>query len=85
VTAEKRLTTAASSQGKAAAGVVLPSWPDDCRIKAAHAALREGDEARSVLIRERSQLDQQNARTNRCAGFYDDLKRNYRIDQARRP
>lgn len=39
-----------------------------------HAALTEGAEVRSILIRERAQLDRQNARTGRCAAYYDDLR-----------
>lgn len=53
---------------------MLPAWPNDCRALEAHAALKEGDEVRSVLIRERGQLDKANARVGRCSGFYDNLK-----------
>lgn len=53
---------------------MLPDWPDDCRKTEAHAAVTEGAEVRSILIRERGQLDKQNARTRRCADYYDDLK-----------
>lgn len=52
----------------------LPDLPDDCRQTEEHAELTAGAEVRSVLIRERGALDQQNARTGRCAGFYDDTK-----------
>ena len=73
-TVEKRLSEASTTQGKSQAGVVLPDWPDDCRKTEAHAAVTEGAEVRSILIRERGQLDKQNARTVRCAAYYDDLQ-----------
>jgi hypothetical protein len=73
----QRLTAAATTQGKAQAGVVLPDWPDDCRKTEAHASVTEGAEVRSILIRERAQLDKQNARTGRCSSFYDTLKTNF--------
>lgn len=60
-------------QGQSQARVNLPAYPDDCGLKEAHATLVEGAEIRSVLKRERQALDRQNARTDRCAGFYDDL------------
>lgn len=68
------MTTAAATQGRASAGVSLAEWPADCRVQEAHADLTEGAEARSVMIRERGQLDKQNARTERCASYYDDLR-----------
>ncbi|MDX4076541.1 hypothetical protein [Brucella sp. NBRC 113783] len=52
----------------------MPDYPDDCRRKEAHAPLVEGQEKLSILKREREALDRQNARTDRCAGFYDGLK-----------
>ena len=73
-TMEKRLNSAASEIGQSQAKVNLPDLPDDCRVKEPHAALTEGAEARSVLSRERAALDRQNARTDRCATFYDDTK-----------
>ncbi|WP_369522266.1 hypothetical protein [Brucella anthropi] len=53
----------------------MPDYPEDCRRKEAHAPLVEGQEKLSILKREREALDRQNARTDRCAGFYDELKR----------
>ncbi|MCX2696410.1 hypothetical protein OPR82_06410 [Brucella sp. YY2X] len=60
-------------KGKAHARVILPAYPDDCRLKEAHAPLIVGAEIRSILRRERQALAKQNARTDRCAGFYDEL------------
>lgn len=71
---DKALKQAAVTQGTAEARVNLPPYPEDCRAKEEHAPLVIGTEVRSVLKRERAALDRQNARTDRCAGFYDDLK-----------
>lgn len=60
-------------QGQSQARANFPAYPDDCRLNEAHAALVDGAEIRSVLKRERQALDRQNARTDRCADFYDDL------------
>lgn len=54
--------------------MVLPDLPGDCRVKEPHAPLTLGNEALIILDRERGALDRQNARTGRCAGFYDDVK-----------
>ncbi|APY14894.1 hypothetical protein BKD02_01480 [Brucella sp. 09RB8910] len=66
---------AAETQGRAAAGTNLPDYPEDCRRKEAPAPLVEGQEKLSILKREREALDRQNARTDRCASFYDEVKR----------
>nr|WP_247874473.1 hypothetical protein [Brucella sp. 10RB9213] len=69
---DRRLQEAAEQQGRGAqAGIVPADYPDDCREKEPHAPLIEGVEVRSILKRERAALDRQNARTDRCAEFYD--------------
>ena len=70
---DHQLGAAATAKGTAQARAVLPPLPDDCRRKQPHAAVREGEEARSALRRERSALDNANARVGRCAAFYDDV------------
>lgn len=77
-TTEQRLIKAGEVKGKVEAGVNLPDQPADCRVQEEHAALKAGDEVRSVLVRERSALDRQNSRTDRCADFYDDLKNEFK-------
>lgn len=62
---------AAEQTGRAQAERQLPAYPDDCRKKEDHAPLIDGAEVRSVLRRERQALERQNARTDRCAEFYD--------------
>lgn len=74
---DKRLNAAAETTGTVKAGVNLPPLPDDCRSIEPHAALSAGVELRSVLKRERGALDRANARTGRCAGFYDDTKKRF--------
>lgn len=72
-TLEGRLSAAAKAEGEARVSRNLPDWPDDCRTREPHAAVPVGAEVLSVLKRERSALDRQNSRTDRCAGFYDTL------------
>jgi hypothetical protein len=67
------LQEAAEQAGRGQAERQLPSYPDDCRKKEDHAPLIDGAEAKSVLKRERQALDRQNARTDRCADFYNGL------------
>ena len=67
------LQEAAQQQGQALADKSLPAYPDDCRTKESHAPLSDGFEIRSILKRERQALARQNARTDRCADFYDGL------------
>ncbi|KAB2784086.1 hypothetical protein F9K99_03870 [Brucella anthropi] len=69
---------AAEKQGKAQARIVPAEYPDDCRKNEPHAPLIEGAEVRSILKRERAALDRQNARTDRCAEFYDSWARGLR-------
>ncbi|WP_273795181.1 hypothetical protein [Brucella intermedia] len=73
--ADRKLIAAGEAQGRAAARTNLPDYPEDCRRKETHAPLVAGQEKLSILKREREALDRQNARTDRCAGFYDAVKR----------
>lgn len=68
----------AREKGIAAARVTLPELPADCRVKEPHAPVTVGSEARSIIKRERAALNRQNARTGRCAAFYDDVKEGLR-------
>jgi hypothetical protein len=68
------LKLAAVDTGKAAAGVMLPPLPDDCRVQEPHAALQAGMEARVALRAERRATGRANARVGRCASFYMDVK-----------
>lgn len=75
--ATERLNKAATTQGTIKASIVLPDYPQDCRALTPHAAIDVGAELRSVLVRERGQLDKANARVGRCGQFYDDVKSRY--------
>lgn len=70
----ERLNKAAATQGKIQAGVNLPILVPDCRKQEPHYAIKEGDEARSVIVGERRALSRANARVTRCANFYDDIR-----------
>lgn len=65
---------AAILKGQTEAGVALPEWPDECRKNEIHAALKKGEDIRSILKRERRALERANSRTNACATFYDELR-----------
>jgi len=71
---EGPMADASAKQRGVRAGVSFPDLPDDCRRMEAHAEITEGSEVRSVLRRERDAIDWQNARTARCARFYDDTR-----------
>lgn len=60
-----------AEQGRTAAGVMLPDLPPDCRKQEPHAALSVGMEARLAIRAEQRATDRANARTGRCAAFYD--------------
>lgn len=48
--------------------------PDECGAAVPHIALRDGQEARSVLKRERAQLDVANQRIRDCFDFNNNLR-----------
>ncbi len=73
--ATERLNKAATAQGIIKASVVLPDYPQDCRTLTPHAPIDVGAEFRSVLARERGQLNKANARVVRCGQFYDETLR----------
>ena len=54
---------------------MLPPRPADCRGDTPHADVRPGDDALSVLARERVQLNTANAKADACGAFYDRLRR----------
>ncbi len=60
--------------GAIGASVTLPAAPTECRQAVPHVAIAEGQELRSLLKRERAQLDVANRRIAGCAQFYDDVR-----------
>lgn len=65
--------------GQIRAGVNLPELPADCRVKEMHVVVRKGAVLQSIIVRERAQLNRQNARTDRCNDFYDNTRHQYAV------
>ena len=65
---------AAGDLGRANAGVTIERQPDSCGQTVQHIRIREGAELRSILKRERAQLDVANDRIVDCYRFNEDLR-----------
>ena len=65
---------AAGDVGRVNAGVTIERQPDLCGQPVQHIRIREGDELRSILKRERAQLDVANDRIVDCYRFNEDLR-----------
>lgn len=73
----KSIDASGAAMGKLAAIRSIPDQPADCKAKEAHVRVTAGADPWSLLIKEGSRLDAQNARTDRCngpGGFYDQMK-----------
>ena len=66
---------AGSELGRLQAGVTIERQPDECAGPIPHIVVREGQELRSTLKRERAQLDVANARLRDCFSFNEDIRR----------
>ena len=64
-----RLNSAAQTVGSNAVTPQQSEQPQECREDEPHASIRLGDEARTVLDRERKALDRANASKQRCYTF----------------
>lgn len=73
-TTERRLTVAAGTSGRIAAGVDLPDLPADCREPMGRVVPKEGEKWRWVQKRWEIVADAEDKRTARCAAFYDDVE-----------
>lgn len=51
----------------------LPDWPADCRKREA-SGVAKGDRLDVALLKSERALGRANARVDRCAGFYDDVR-----------
>jgi hypothetical protein len=60
---------AARNLGRAGAGVTVQQQPAECGLPVPHVAIREGQELRSLLKRERTQLEVANGRIRDCYTF----------------
>lgn len=73
-TTERRLTVAAGTTGRIAAGVDLPDLPAECRAHMARVIPKEGEKWRWVQKRWEIAADAEDKRVAGCAAFYDDVK-----------
>ena len=69
----ERVQSAGGAIGLARADRVLPDLPSDCRLFA-RGGVREGDRLDVALLKVDSALSRQNARTARCADWYDQIQ-----------
>jgi hypothetical protein len=60
--------------GRIGADIDLPAQPTECAQRVPHIALGEGQELRSLLKRERAQLDVANSRLLACWKFNEDVR-----------
>jgi hypothetical protein len=73
----QRLQTSAGERiGAAEVAIVLAPQPAQCALDTPHAPIEVGMEVRSILIRERAQLDQANAEKRDCFAFNEELRTN---------
>ena len=72
-TANKQALEAGRQNGELEASKQLPDYPDDCR-KTSRSGVRSGERLDVALLRTDQALSRQNARTKRCAAWYDELK-----------
>lgn len=68
-----RIQAAGEAVGEARAEQVLPDLPDDCR-RLSYSGVRAGDRLDVAVLKTDAALARQNARTSRCADWYDQLK-----------
>ena len=77
---DDRLDAAATAQGELEATKQLPDLPLDCR-QVSRSGVRRGDRLDTALLKTDAALARQNARTGRCADWYDEIKAGFAGDQ----
>ena len=75
-TANRQATDAARAAGELEATKRLPEYPADCR-RTSRSGVRSAERLDVALIRTDQALTQQNARTRRCAQWYDGVKKEF--------
>lgn len=65
---------ASGDLGRARAGITIERQPDECGQPVQHVRVAEGAELRSLLKRERAQLDLANGRIRDCYRFNEELR-----------
>lgn len=63
-----------AEQGRIAAGIKLPSLPDECKKQYGHAPIKVGDNPVIVLKRERQIVNQANKTIRLCGDNYNTIK-----------
>lgn len=76
---QERTDAAAAAQGELEASRILPAYPADCR-RTSRSGVQVGDRLDTALLQTDAALTRQNARTRRCAAWYDDLKEGFNPD-----
>lgn len=66
----ERIDAAAQAVGEARAADVWPELPADCR-RTSRSGIQQGDRLDVAVLKADEALARQNARTVRCAGWYD--------------
>lgn len=69
-TDRERIDAAAQAVGEARAAYVWPKLPSDCR-RTSRSGIRQGDRLDVAVMKADQALSRQNARTRRCADWYD--------------
>lgn len=77
-----RLRAAGQAVGETRAEKALPDLPEDCRRRS-YSGVGQGDRLDVALLKTDAALTRQNARTRRCADWYDDLQEGFRQDGPR--
>lgn len=75
-TAKARLEAIGAAQGKQNAERILPALPDDCR-RYERSGVRKGERLDVALLRADQAIGRGNARVQRCANWYDDMRAGY--------
>lgn len=68
-----RIQAAGKAVGEARAEQVLPDLPEDCR-RQSYSGVGKGDRLDVAVLKADAALARQNARTTRCADWYDQLQ-----------
>lgn len=74
-----RIQAAGEAVGEARAEQVLPDLPEDCR-RLSYSGVRAGDRLDVAVLKADGALARQNARTTRCADWYDQLQAGLQLD-----
>lgn len=77
---DNRLDAASTAQGELEATKQLPNLPPDCR-QTSRSGVQRGDRLDTALLKTDAALARQNARTGRCADWYDEIKAGFAGDK----